>query len=131
MPCIIDNCKTIQNKKNFCFEGRAARAEFWYWVLACVVISFVLGIGDKFIGRPILSGLFSLAVLLPTLGAAARRLHDSGKTALLLLLALIPGIGALIVLLLCIPEGQKADNQYGPQTGAAPAAESQPGAPQN
>ncbi len=114
MPCIIDNFKTILTKKYFCFEGRAARAEFWYWFLACVVINFVLGIGDKFIGRPILSGLFWLAVLLPTLGAAARRLHDTGKTALLLLLALT-GIGALIVLLLCIPEGQKGENQFGPE----------------
>ena len=118
MPCIIDNFKNILTNKYFCFEGRAARAEFWYWVLACVVINFVLGIGDKFIGRPILVGLFSLAVLLPSLGAAARRLHDTGKTALLLLLALIPGIGALIVLVLCIPEGQKGENQFGPQPGA-------------
>ena len=132
MPAaIIENFKTILTKKYFCFEGRAGRAEFWYWFLACVIINIVLGIGDKFIGKPILAGLFSLATLLPYLGVAARRLHDTGKSGWLLLLGLIPFVGFIIVLLLCIPEGQKADNQYGPQTGAAPAADSQTGTPQN
>ena len=132
MPAaIIENFKTILTKKYFCFEGRADRAEFWYWFLACVIINIVLGIGDKFIGKPILAGLFSLATLLPYLGVAARRLHDTGKSGWLLLLGLIPFVGFIIVLLLCIPEGQKADNQYGPQTGAAPAADSQTGTPQN
>ena len=127
MPAaIIENFKTILTKKYFCFEGRADRAEFWYWVLACVIINVVLGIVDRFIGKPILFCLFSLAILLPNLGVMARRLHDTGKSGWMILLGLIPVIGGLIVLLLCVPESQKGDNQYGPQPGAA-----QPAAPEN
>ena len=127
MPAaIIENFKTILTKKYFCFEGRADRAEFWYWVLACVIINVVLGIVDRFIGKPILFCLFSLAILLPCLGVMARRLHDTGKSGWMILLGLIPVIGGLIVLLLCVPESQKGDNQYGPLPGAA-----QPAAPEN
>ena len=100
---LIENFKTIITKKYFCFNGRASRQEFWMWVLATFVIAFVLGLIPKAGG--ILAGLWNLAVLLPYLGVTARRLHDTGKSAWLILLGLIPFIGALIVLLLCIPEG--------------------------
>lgn len=113
---LIENFKTIITKKYFCFNGRASRQEFWMWVLATFVIGFVLGLIPKADG--ILAGLWNLAVLLPYLGVTARRLHDTGKSAWLILLGLIPFIGALIVLLLCIPEGTNGDNQYGPLPAA-------------
>lgn len=91
------------------------------WVLATFVIGFVLGLIPKADG--ILAGLWNLAVLLPYLGVTARRLHDTGKSAWLILLGLIPFIGALIVLLLCIPEGTNGDNQYGPLPAAKPVEE--------
>ena len=43
--------------------------------------------------------------ILPTAGITCRRLHDVGKSGWLQLLALIPVIGVLIVLFLCIPAG--------------------------
>jgi uncharacterized membrane protein YhaH (DUF805 family) len=46
----------------------------------------------------ILTGLFSLAILVPTLAIQARRLHDGGFSALFLLLYLIPYVGSLVVL---------------------------------
>ncbi len=118
---LIENFKTIITKKYFCFNGRASRQEFWMWVLATFVIAFVLGLIPKAGG--ILAGLWNLAVLLPYLGVTARRLHDTGKSAWLILLGLIPFIGALIVLLLCIPEGTNGDNQYGPLPAAKPVEE--------
>lgn len=118
---LIENFKTIITKKYFCFNGRASRQEFWMWVLATFVIAFVLGLIPKAGG--ILAGLWNLAVLLLYLGVTARRLHDTGKSAWLILLGLIPFIGALIVLLLCIPEGTNGDNQYGPLPAAKPVEE--------
>ena len=115
---IVDNFKEIVTKKYFCFEGRAGRAEFWQFVLATFIIGFVLGIVDAVIGIQILSGLFSLAILLPSLGCTARRLHDVGKSGWFQLLGLIPVIGGIIVLVLCIPEGDKEANAF----GAAPEA---------
>lgn len=120
---IVDNCKEIVTKKYFCFEGRAGRAEFWQWVLAVFIINIVLNIVDSIIGIQILSALFSLAVLLPGLGVTARRLHDRGKSGWLQLLELIPVLGILIVLILCIPEGDAAENKYGAPVAPAPAAE--------
>ena len=118
---LIENFKTIITKKYFCFNGRASRQEFWMWVLATFVIAFVLGLIPKAGG--ILAGLWNLAVLLPYLGVTARRLHDTGKSAWLILLGLIHFIGPLIVLLLCIPEGTNGDNQYGPLPAAKPVEE--------
>ena len=118
---LIENFKTNITKKYFCFNGRASRQEFWMWVLATFVIAFVLGLIPKAGG--ILAGLWNLAMLLPYLGVTARRLHDTGKSAWLILLGLIPFIGALIVLLLCIPEGTNGDNQYGSLPAAKPVEE--------
>lgn len=111
---MVNNFKEIVTKKYFCFEGRADRAEFWQYVLATFIIGFVLGIVDSIIGFRILSGLFGLAMLLPSLGCTARRLHDVGKSGWFQLLGLIPLIGGIIVLVLCIPEGDKEANSFGP-----------------
>lgn len=79
------------------FTGRASRAEYWWWVLFVFLCSMALSL----LGH-VLSGVFSVAVLLPGLAVAARRLHDADLSAWWLLLALIPFLGtiALIVMLL-------------------------------
>jgi uncharacterized membrane protein YhaH (DUF805 family) len=94
------------------FEGRAGRKEFWYAFLFSFVISFILGLLGK-VGA-ILSGIWSLAVLLPTLGVGARRLHDINKSGWLLLLAFIPLIGEIILIIWWAKEGDATENQYGP-----------------
>ena len=122
---LIENCKTIVTKKYFCFEGRADRKEFWMWFLAVFIVNAILGIITKIIPSVggILSLLFCLAVLLPTLGAGARRLHDQGKSGWLQLLGLIPFVGGLIVLILMIPEGSKEANAFGAPVASETKAE--------
>ena len=123
---LIANAKMIVTQKYFCFEGRAGRKEFWMWFLAVCIVNFILGLIPGKVGM-ILTAIFSLAVLLPYLGVTARRLHDTGKSGWMMLLALIPFVGALIVLILCIPEGSKESNAYGaPVAAAAPAAPAEP-----
>lgn len=107
----INNFKDIVTKKYFCFCGRANRFEFWGFFLVNFVISFVLGLFGQ-VGM-ILQAIYGLAVLLPGLGVTARRLHDTGKSGWMQLLAFIPIVGIIIVLILCIPEGSKESNQYG------------------
>ena len=88
----------------FDFAGRATRTQFWMFVLFNFIISLVLGIiCGMFLSENttnIISWVYYFALLLPSLGIAARRLRDGGFTPWLLLLALIPFIGwiALIVL---------------------------------
>ena len=108
---LIDNAKAIITQKYFCFEGRAGQGEFWRWFLAVMIVNFICGLIPK-VG-PILQLVVTLATLLPTLGAAARRLHDRGKSGWLQLLGFIPFVGVIIVLILLIPEGDKEANKYG------------------
>ena len=111
IKAIINNYIATVTKKYFCFEGRTGRKAFWTFILVNFVVNFVLSLIPG-VGK-ILAGLWGLAVLCPTLGITARRLHDVGKSGWLLLLALIPVIGVLIVLFLCIPAGSGEANQYG------------------
>ena len=108
---VIENYRNVVIQKYFCFEGRCGRKSFWSFVLVNFVISSVLGLLPG-VGK-ILGAIFFLAVLAPFLGITTRRLHDTGRSGWLQLLALIPVIGALIVLILCIPEGSREANKYG------------------
>ena len=113
VKAIIENYRKVVTEKYFCFEGRTGRKSFWFFVLVNFVINMVLGIIPGIAGA-ILSVVFALAILCPSLGITARRLHDCGKTGWLQLLLLIPVIGGLLVLLLCLPVGSKEENKYGP-----------------
>lgn len=105
--------------KYFVFEGRAARPEFWWFMLACVVVQLAFNIvGLWFIGQ-----LVSLALLIPSLSAGARRLHDMGKSGWLQLLWLVPFIGWAI-LIYWLVQPSVGPNEYGEgpaQPEASPA----------
>ena len=106
-------------KKYAVFSGRARRKEFWIFALVNFVISSLLQtIFTRFMGNPqlgaVVSGLYSLAVLLPGFGVFVRRMHDTGRTGWWWLIVFIPIIGALVLLVFCCLEGDRGDNQYGP-----------------
>ena len=91
------------------FNGRARRSEYWWWTLAVLIVDIVLNI----IGIPALNAVFSLAILVPGIAVACRRLHDTGKSGWLQLIALtIIGIIPLIVFL--AQDSTPGDNKYGP-----------------
>ena len=108
---IISNFITVVTQKYFCFEGRTSRKSFWQYILVYIIVSAILNVVPG-IGK-YLYAVWFLALLCPTLGITARRLHDTGRTGWIQLLALIPVVGGLIVLFLCIPEGSSEANQYG------------------
>jgi len=65
------------------FSGRASRSEFWYWVLFSVLVSIALSIIDLALlsGKTtVLSSIWSLATLLPSLAVGVRRLHDTDRS---------------------------------------------------
>ncbi|WP_337996067.1 DUF805 domain-containing protein [Oleispirillum naphthae] len=99
------------------FAGRAARAEFWWWVGFYLLGSAVVVIFDA-ATFPLSGGLFSLlfplAIFLPTLAVAARRLHDIGKSGWWLLLWLVPLIGPLILIYWWASRGEAGPNDHGP-----------------
>jgi len=59
---------------------------------------------------PILSGLFSLATILPSIAAATRRLHDTGRSGWWQLLWLLPLIGMIILIIFLAQEGKTSAN---------------------
>ena len=98
------------------FEGRARRSEFWYWYLFNVIISLGVNFMTFFMGTiagVVFSSIVSLALLLPNIAVAVRRLHDTGRSGWMYLLGFIPCIG-IIFLLIWWCEDSKGDNEYGP-----------------
>jgi uncharacterized membrane protein YhaH (DUF805 family) len=79
---IFDNYRRNLTVHYFDVNGRVGRAEFWYFVLANLVAAILVGIAGGITGLP-LGPLFNLAVLLPSTCIGARRLHDTGRSALL------------------------------------------------
>ncbi|MFQ1892129.1 DUF805 domain-containing protein [Aeromonas veronii] len=105
------------------FSGRARRTEYWMFVLCNVIVMLLLGMVDKLIGgdNELVSSIYSLAVLLPSLAVAARRLHDTDRSAWWLLLGLIPIIGTLVLIYFMVCNGQQGPNRFGDDPKAAPS----------
>ena len=105
------------------FSGRARRTEYWMFLLCNVIVMQLLGMVDKLSGgdKEFISGIYSLAVLLPSLAVAARRLHDTDRSAWWLLLGLIPIIGTLVLIYFMVCNGQQGPNRFGDDPKAAPS----------
>jgi len=133
------------------FTGRARRTEFWMFVLFNFIASIVLNLVDVLIGTAnfsttstgfsvtggLLSTIYALAVLVPSLAVSVRRLHDTDKSGWWVLLALIPIVGAIILIVWFASDGTPGANRYGPDpkqdvmAGGYPQGYPQPGHPQN
>ncbi len=113
------------------FEGRTRRLHFWIgliilWVVQSVVLSVTLGgafaaaamthnYGAVFAGPALIGWLICLALIYPALALQVKRWHDRGKSGWMVLVALIPLIGAFWVLIECgFLDGTPGDNAYGP-----------------
>lgn len=100
------------------FSTRASRSEYWYWVLFVVLVNIVLALVERAVFGNLhwspLTNIFSLAIFLPSLGLAVRRLHDIGRTGWWVLLSLIPLIGSIILIYWACLIGESGDNEYGP-----------------
>lgn len=100
--------KVIQNYA--LFSGRARRKEYWMFFLFNVIISMVFTIIDQIVfglyQPQWLSNLYSLAVLVPSLAVAVRRMHDVGKSGWYILIPIYN-------LILAVTEGDNGPNEYG------------------
>lgn len=104
------------------FTGRAGRPEFWWFFLFQVGVYLVASLIHG-----LLYWVAVVALLVPGLAVGARRLHDIGKSAWWLLLALIPIIG-LVLLYFAAQPSQQGANDYGPQPSDPSGPELAPGA---
>ena len=110
------------------FSGRATREEYWMFSLfyslfflgGCIALFALTSIIDMLnytlIGLVMI--IFIFAHFIPTLAVLVRRLHDTGKSGWYLLIQLIPYIGALIIFIFTVIEGDKNENKWGPNPKA-------------
>lgn len=95
------------------FSDRACRSEYWYWVLFVVIAEIVANIIDAVIGLGIVSTIFGLGTILPSLAVAVRRLHDLDRSGWWILLSLIPLVGAIILIIWYCSKGTEGPNRFG------------------
>jgi uncharacterized membrane protein YhaH (DUF805 family) len=115
------------------FDGRATRAEFWWFYLFIIIVSAIgyvpflilaaLSSGDGAVSTlfSILSILWMIlwivvmiALIVPQLAVGCRRLHDRGQSGWLQLLLLVP-CGNIVLIVFWVLEGTPGDNAYGPK----------------
>jgi len=113
MP-LIENWKLVVLERYAKFDGRASRREFWWYVLANVLIYVAFAILSQISGFFFaLYVLAALALLLPSVAVAIRRLHDTNRSGWWLLIGLIPFVGGIILIVLYALEGTSGPNDYG------------------
>ena len=103
------------------FSGRARRSEYWYFCLFNIIVSMILSLLMKLTAGSVMFNLFriadvvySLAVLIPGLAVAWRRLHDIGRSGAWYLLLLVPIVGVIVLIVWFCKDSQPGVNQYGP-----------------
>jgi uncharacterized membrane protein YhaH (DUF805 family) len=110
------------------FSGRARRSEYWWFFLFTVLVSMVASVLDSILGTMsdttnvgLIGSIASLALLLPSIAVAIRRLHDTSRSGWWILIGLIPIVG-WIILIVFYCQDSHGENQYGPSPKAvAPA----------
>ncbi len=109
----------VLKNKYATFSGRARRKEYWMFLLINLVVTVVLALIDSLIGSAsesgmgLLSSVYSIGVLIPSLALSVRRLHDIGRTGWWVLISIIPVIGAVVLLVFMLLDSEPGSNRYG------------------
>lgn len=127
-----DAIHTCMKEKYASFQGRAKRAEFWYFCLFECLVSFaaaivgaiigslfsgddmMVGIAAGAIGAYVLVILVGLAFICPGISVIVRRLHDTGRSGWWYWICLVPYVGSIVLFVFELLSSQEHDNEYGP-----------------
>ena len=99
------------------FSGRARRKEYWMFFLFNLLISLALAFMEGLLGiarnndQSVLSNIYSLAVLIPSIAVGIRRMHDTNRSGWWLLLPIVN-------LIFLAQDGQSGENRFGPDPKA-------------
>jgi uncharacterized membrane protein YhaH (DUF805 family) len=113
-------------KKYFVFDGRARRTEYWMFGLINLIVVVVLTFLDHMLGTVrgdsrigLLAGIYTLVVLLPSLGVTVRRLHDTDRSGWWILISFVPLIGGIVLLVFMVLDSTPGPNRFGPNPKGA------------
>ena len=123
-----DAIRVCMKEKYASFEGRATRAEYWYFYLFFIlvliggaIVGGILGAvlsggdGEVAAGRAVIVyGIIALGFVCPAISVLVRRLHDTGRSGWWYWIALIPYIGGIVIFIFTLLSSQDHDNEYGP-----------------
>lgn len=112
----------------FVIEGRATRAEYWWWILASIIISIPFAIGWAVFTTLDMHGpaiIFALmdAILMFFVGGigwstSIRRMHDHDRSGWWYLI-MLTGVGIIIVTYWMFKAGTPGPNRFGPHPSVA------------
>lgn len=123
-----DAIRVCMKEKYASFEGRATRAEYWYFYLFFIlvliggaivggILGAILSGGDGEVAAGlavIVYGIIALGFVCPAISVLVRRLHDTGRSGWWYWIALIPYIGGIVIFIFTLLSSQDRDNEYGP-----------------
>ena len=81
--------------------------------IALMVVDLFLGTFDSTLGMGLFGGIYSLAVLIPSIAVSLRRLHDTDRSGWWLIIGLIPLIGTIVLLVFMAQDSRPSENRYG------------------
>lgn len=131
MDKLIRYSRRAVTEKYATFTGRDTRAQYWWFVLGVVIVALVLNVlAEASAVFATLSLLFAIAILVPSLAATTRRLHDTGRSGWWQLVQIIPFAGLALIVYFTVQPTSPGSNQYGDEpAGEGPALSSYPPPP--
>ena len=112
-------------------KDRTSRGGFWWYILAYLIVAMILNIGDSALfgaasaevsasesgsirdsSGPLVS-LWALVNFIPSIAICARRLHDTNRSGWLQLVGLIPLLGWIFLIYICVQKGSSGENRFG------------------
>lgn len=103
------------------FEGRARRTEYWMFFLINLIFSLIASLTDIAMGTfsaeagiGTFGTIYSAFILIPNIAVMVRRLHDTGKSAWMLLVLVIPFLGVFYLVYLLTIDSEPGTNRFGP-----------------
>ncbi|MGF6090395.1 DUF805 domain-containing protein [Pseudomonas sp. 18173] len=95
-------------KKYAVFTGRASRREYWMFILISFLIALAIGFVEGLLGmKGYASNLYSLAMLVPNISVAIRRMHDTDRSGWWIWLPIVN-------IIFLVQDSQRGDNRFGP-----------------
>lgn len=119
------------------FSGRARRSEYWYFTLFSFLLGVVTNVLDLVLGTDydgatsggLINTIGTLALFLPGLAVAVRRLHDTDRSGWWILLGLIPIIGWIVLIVWFCTDSKAGENRFGPNPKTGPTGSYPPPPP--